>query len=479
MRKLLIFVVIVISAFLVPQKLCAAFLGDVNGDGKVDIIDIGVVIDNYAKTPIANRSADVNSDGVVDIIDIGIIIDNYGKVSSATQAPSVSAQNPVRQTIVYDAPKWPATGASLSASEVAQKIGVVLYARSQMKVLPNYVSAGFKGTSLVYLIMDTTAGPAGLSSIAAQKTLCTAAQKSTSVYSNSATMDTGDFCDIHDAIINKTHLSRYTDIFPTENWFLHSKTDGSRLTTGGGGALMYRTNPGDPNWREYYARRALREVAPTDPNHLPISGVNGIFIDNVGLSWGPLQNTKEYLTSDAYVNAVLDFVKTVHTKLNSGTYKYAVWGNMISDPGSGSAWDKFDPYLEGGMDESFGLDWGRGPSSIAKVQNELTQADSWISKGNNFLGVAQGDSSETYIKYTYGLTLLVTDGHNASYKYANHAGSYSEYYEIPEFYIKFGLPISARRVVTSSPLVYERCFQNGSVRVDLTNHNATFNPPCK
>lgn len=54
-------------------------VGDVNGDGHVDIIDIGIAIDNYGKNPITNPKADVNHDGVVDIIDIGLIIDNYGK----------------------------------------------------------------------------------------------------------------------------------------------------------------------------------------------------------------------------------------------------------------------------------------------------------------------------------------------------------------------------------------------------------------
>jgi hypothetical protein len=53
--------------------------GDVNGDGKVDIVDIGIVIDNYAKYPITNPKADVNGDGKVDIIDTGITIDNYTK----------------------------------------------------------------------------------------------------------------------------------------------------------------------------------------------------------------------------------------------------------------------------------------------------------------------------------------------------------------------------------------------------------------
>ncbi len=53
--------------------------GDINGDGKVDIVDIGIAVDNYGKNPIPNPKADLNKDGRVDIVDIGIIIDNYGK----------------------------------------------------------------------------------------------------------------------------------------------------------------------------------------------------------------------------------------------------------------------------------------------------------------------------------------------------------------------------------------------------------------
>lgn len=53
--------------------------GDLNGDNSVDIIDIGILIDNYNKIPIQNIKADLNNDGVVNIIDTGIIIDNYGK----------------------------------------------------------------------------------------------------------------------------------------------------------------------------------------------------------------------------------------------------------------------------------------------------------------------------------------------------------------------------------------------------------------
>ena len=69
---------------------------DVNRDGMVNILDIGIIIDNYALVPFPNPNADINSDGIVNIIDIGIIIDNYGLIiSTATPSPtSVATNNP-------------------------------------------------------------------------------------------------------------------------------------------------------------------------------------------------------------------------------------------------------------------------------------------------------------------------------------------------------------------------------------------------
>lgn len=52
---------------------------DVNADGLINIIDIGIIIDNYGRTTgLTTPRADVNGDGIVNIIDIGIAIDNYG-----------------------------------------------------------------------------------------------------------------------------------------------------------------------------------------------------------------------------------------------------------------------------------------------------------------------------------------------------------------------------------------------------------------
>lgn len=77
-----------------PSNIKAALVGDVNLSGRVDIVDIGIVIDNYARSPLTNRAADVNADGKVDIIDIGIIIDNYGRTGTSNPTPATGARVP-------------------------------------------------------------------------------------------------------------------------------------------------------------------------------------------------------------------------------------------------------------------------------------------------------------------------------------------------------------------------------------------------
>lgn len=52
-------------------------VGDVNGDGHVNLIDIGVLIDLYDSTNPTNPRADINGDGIVNVIDIGFVIDGY------------------------------------------------------------------------------------------------------------------------------------------------------------------------------------------------------------------------------------------------------------------------------------------------------------------------------------------------------------------------------------------------------------------
>lgn len=60
----------------------AEILGDVNGDGKVDIRDIALAALAYGSFtgyPNYNPKADLNQDGTIDIRDLAIIAKNFGQ----------------------------------------------------------------------------------------------------------------------------------------------------------------------------------------------------------------------------------------------------------------------------------------------------------------------------------------------------------------------------------------------------------------
>lgn len=65
------------SASSSPLPSVAPLTGDVNGDGLVNIVDIGIIVDNYRLSPPNYPAADLNHDGLVNIIDIGIVVDHY------------------------------------------------------------------------------------------------------------------------------------------------------------------------------------------------------------------------------------------------------------------------------------------------------------------------------------------------------------------------------------------------------------------
>jgi hypothetical protein len=60
----------------------APLRGDINRDGKVDIIDVvivGIAFGSTPETPNWNPNADFNEDGIVDIFDVVLVTVNYGK----------------------------------------------------------------------------------------------------------------------------------------------------------------------------------------------------------------------------------------------------------------------------------------------------------------------------------------------------------------------------------------------------------------
>jgi len=54
--------------------------GDANADGMVNLLDFGIVGDNWNGTEKVWETGDFNDDGVVDLVDLGIVGDNWSTV---------------------------------------------------------------------------------------------------------------------------------------------------------------------------------------------------------------------------------------------------------------------------------------------------------------------------------------------------------------------------------------------------------------
>ena len=413
---------------------------------------------------------------------------------------------PARNVIVYEPPVFGTSSTLMTASEVAQRFSVVLYGHNQMKsYLAEYKDAGYNGDALLYLVADDVEGPMNLSTVTAQGKTCSenGVNPNTDVLSSSATMDTGDFCEIHDAIVYRNRgitdpgkicltESGFTNICPTESFFVH-KSDNIRVEKKRTTTSYYQPNPGDSNWQKYFTQRVLRElVANYQPGYDYVPGIDGLFIDNLELSWTKLYTLigvpKEYSTSCKYVQSVRSFAAYVHSQLHSNGRTYPVWANMISDTLSdpcstaANSWIPFDEYLEGGMDESFVLNWGNGPYSQSHIESELAIGSDWVKRGNHFMSIIQADGDSRYNMYAFSAYLLTTDGVNGSYRYADTpSGRYAHYFSLsettyPNYDFPLGPPVGDKYLASSSPdRVWAREFKCGEVSFNMTKYTGSVN----
>jgi uncharacterized protein (DUF2141 family) len=67
--------------------------GDANGDGEVDVSDLGILAANYGLTAGADWSmGDFNTDGTVDVSDLGILAANYGTGERAAMSGAAKVE---------------------------------------------------------------------------------------------------------------------------------------------------------------------------------------------------------------------------------------------------------------------------------------------------------------------------------------------------------------------------------------------------
>ncbi len=74
-----------LGVLIIFSSRAASPVGDINGDGKIDILDLSTLLSKWGTT---DASSDLNSSGSVDITDLSILMSHYGQVVPVSTSPS-------------------------------------------------------------------------------------------------------------------------------------------------------------------------------------------------------------------------------------------------------------------------------------------------------------------------------------------------------------------------------------------------------
>ena len=72
------------------------FAGDANGDGRVDVADLGILASNWQKSGRVFAQGDFDRNGTVDVADLGTLASHWQQTVAAPSAPSMSAPHASR-----------------------------------------------------------------------------------------------------------------------------------------------------------------------------------------------------------------------------------------------------------------------------------------------------------------------------------------------------------------------------------------------
>ena len=408
---------------------------------------------------------------VVLFILVSIISNSNAPADSTAFVTATVETDPIAVGYFYKPPQD-----GTSATTMAQRANFIILTRKDEEFVQELRQAGYTGDIVQYLMAEVAHGPSYLED---DSRACSTEEKQFNPYNNQVALNTGDFCEFHDSIVNGTAFDHDLDpvtsnIVATENWFLHNSS-GQRIGNYGGGGFRYHMNHGNTHWQEYFISRAIREMEGS-PDHTP-TGMHGIFLDNLELSMEKKTNRLdvkgqpvEYATEAGFQTAVHTFAHRFYQELSSRGYP--VWANMIENPGTPDAWDPYLDSLDGVMEESFALDWNGGQASMSSYERELTQSATWINSGKKVLLVSQGDNNNHQARYGLASFLLVTDGVNGYYRHAD-SSYYNHFYWYPDYQLQLGSPLGvAQQTTVGGDTVWTREFTCGSVVVNFTQFDA-------
>ncbi|HYN90187.1 MAG TPA: putative glycoside hydrolase [Ardenticatenaceae bacterium] len=245
------------------------------------------------------------------------------------------------------------------------------------------------------------------------------------------------------------------------DWFLLD-TSGNRIVMDEGGERFYAMDPGHPGWRAFWLERVRAGQA---------EGWDGLSIDNLDASLARWQ--RRGITPAAYpddasyqaaVEAFLAYISSAYFKPEGRLLQANVTG--VRDP---AVWFRYLQYLDGAMEEGWGVDWSSGYLSPARWEEHLSRVEQTQALGKNTIVVSQGAREDwSRQQFAFASYLLVSDG-RASFRYSD-SSSYRHVWLYSNYDLDLGQPLGPRYANGSA---WQRDFTNGSVVVDPAAHTAT------
>lgn len=243
------------------------------------------------------------------------------------------------------------------------------------------------------------------------------------------------------------------------DWFL-KKPDGTPVIENG----YYRMDPGNQGWRDFWISRVRAANG----------GWDGVFADNTDLSRCGFDREgitlAKYSTDAAYTDAIAGFLKQIHERYHLATGKPFV-ANLVNGCTGRDARAKYHPYIQGYMDEGWGVDWGSGYWSATRWRQQVDRAAKQAALGKQVILVSQGARTATARQRFAFASYLLVAGPRISFRYTNarESGSYREAWMYDNYNARLGTPLGIRYQTGGG---WRRNFTHGYVLVNPTTHSS-------
>lgn len=282
----------------------------------------------------------------------------------------------------------------------------------------------------------------------------------TNPYRNQVAFKPGDYCMIRDQ---------------HPEWLMRD-TSGNLITHIYGGARYVQVDPGNPGWQQFFLTRVRELQEQVDPTH---GGIwDGVFLDNVDASLGRFRaigvQPAAYPDDVTYHTAVRSFLRAIYEGYFQPQNR-PLHAN-ITEVRDGTVWDSHLDYLDGAMQEGWGVDWGSGYLTAARWEADLQRAEKTQARGKRMMTIAQGNeptpepiwqAANLRQQFAYASYLLVANG-QAAFRYSDSPYRYIWLYE--NYKLDLGRPLGPRYQEGS---VWRRDFERGTVTVDPVTRAAT------